>query len=162
MFKKILVPMDGPEWEAKVLPHVEVLANAFHAEVTFFNTATYGIKEETGEASPGAVEEAVRHEKEEKHLAEITNSLKAKGIKANYIYKKEKMPALETIAYPETNNEELVAIVSHAYEEPAWVFGRVANTDDLKETTTNNTFMFIAVAVGLLISISPLLISMLF
>ena len=72
------------------------------------------------------------------------------------------MPALETIAYQETNNEELVAVASHAYGEPAWVFGSVANTDDLKETAASNTFTFIAVAVGLLISISPLLMSMVF
>jgi len=26
MFEKILFPLDGPEWEAKVLPHVEDLA----------------------------------------------------------------------------------------------------------------------------------------
>ena len=162
MFKKILVPMDGPEWEAKVLPHVEVLANAFRAEVTFFNTATYGTREEPAEASPCAVEETVRHEKDEKHLAEIANAFKAKGIRANYIYKEENMPALETIAYPATNNEDLVAVASRAHGDPAWVFGSVANTDDLKETAANNTFTFIAVAVGLLISISPLLISMLF
>jgi nucleotide-binding universal stress UspA family protein len=163
MFKKILVPTDGPEWEEKVLPHVEVLANAFQAEVTFFNTATYGSKDEIGEAGQGVIKEELRNEKNEKHLADITNALKAKGIRANYIYKEEKMPARDSLTYAGKENEELVAVASHAKGDVSWVMGSVAKTeDDVKGAATNDTFTFIAVAVGLLISISPLLISMLF
>jgi len=164
MFKKILVPTDGPEWEEKVLPHVEVLANAFQAEVTFFNTATYGSsKDEIAAASQGVIKEELRHERNEKHLAEITDALKAKGIRANYVYKEDRMPAREPLANTGKENEELIAVASHAKGEVSWVMGSVAKAeDDVKGAATNDTFTFIAVAVGLLISISPLLMSMLF
>jgi nucleotide-binding universal stress UspA family protein len=163
MFKKILVPTDGPEWEEKVLPHVEVMANAFQAEVTFFNTATYGSKDGIGGAGRGVIKEELRHERNEKHLAEITDALKAKGIKASYIYKEDKVPAREPLAYAGKENEELIAVASHAEGEVSWVMGSVAKAeDDAKGAATNDTFTFIAVAVGLLLSISPLLASMLF
>jgi nucleotide-binding universal stress UspA family protein len=163
MFNKILVPLDGPEWEAKVLPHVEDLAKACQAEVTFFNTATYGSKDEIGEVSSGVIEEAVRRVKEEteKHLVEIANSFKAKGIRAHYVYQEE-MPARESIAYAEKDNGDLIALADHGKRDLAWIFGGVASTDDLKRTSLTNKNWVIAVAVGLLISISPLLIAMLF
>jgi nucleotide-binding universal stress UspA family protein len=162
MFKKILVPMDGPAWEAKVLPHVEDLAKAFQAEVTLFNTPSFGIKEEICEASTGVIEKFVGREEAEKHLVEITNALKAKGIRANYIYKEEKMPVHEGIAYAGKDNDGVIAVASHGRGDVAWVLGSVGSTDTLKETSTDNTLTVIAVAVGLLISISPLLVSMLF
>jgi len=161
MFKKILVPMDGPAWEAKVLPHVEDLAKAFQAEVTLFNTSTFGIKEEVGKAGTGVIEEPVGHEEAEKHLVEIANALKAKGINANYVYQKE-MPANESSAYAGKDNEDLIAVASHARGEVSWVLGSLGSTDELKETSSNDTLSIIAVAVGLLLSVSPLLISMLF
>jgi nucleotide-binding universal stress UspA family protein len=161
MFKKILVPMDGPAWEAKVLPHVEDLAKAFQSEVTLFNTSTFGIKEKICEASRGVIEEFVGHEEAERHLVEIANALRAKGIKANYVYQKE-MPAHEGSAYIEKDNDDLIAVASHARGDVAWVLGSVGSTDELKETSSNNTLTVIAVAAGLLLSISPLLISMFF
>jgi nucleotide-binding universal stress UspA family protein len=161
MFKKILVPMDGPEWEAKVLPHVEDLAKAFRAEVTLFNTPTFGIKEKIHEAGTGVIEEFIGHEEAEKRLVEITNALKAKGIKANYIYKEEKMTVPEGITYAGKDNDGLIAVPSRAKGDVTWVLGSVGSTDEVKETSNNNLTV-IAVAVGLLISIAPLIISMLF
>jgi len=113
--------------------------------------------------SPGVIEEPLRHVKEEaeKHLVEIANSFKAKGIRANYVYQEE-MPALESIAYAEKDNGDLIAPADHGKGEVAWIFGGVASTDDLKRTSLTNTNWVIAVVVGLLISISPLLIAMLF
>jgi nucleotide-binding universal stress UspA family protein len=127
MFKKILVPLDGSELAAKVLPHVEDLAKTMQAEVTLFSTGTYGIKEEIGEASQGIIEDAVKHAKEEaeKYLIETTNTLKAKGIRANYAYQ-EGMPAREIIAYAEKNGYDLIALASHGKGEVAWVLGSVA------------------------------------
>jgi len=49
--------MDGPEWEAKVLPHVEDLAKAFRAEVTLFKTPTFGVREKIRAAGTGVIEE---------------------------------------------------------------------------------------------------------
>ena len=161
MFKKILVPMDGPAWEAKVLPHVEDLAKAFQAEVTLFNTSTFGVREEVSKAGTAVIESSVAHEEAERHLIEIANALKAKGIRANYVYQKD-MPANEGTAYAGKDNEDLIAVASHARGEVSWVLGSVGSTDELKETSSNDTLSIIAVAVGLLISISPLLISMLF
>lgn len=41
MFKKILVPLDGSELAAKVLPHVEDLAKALQAEVTLLPSGVF-------------------------------------------------------------------------------------------------------------------------
>ena len=148
MFKKILVPMDGPEWEAKVLPHVEDLAKAFRAEVTLFKTPTFGVREKIREAGTGVIEEFIGHEEAEKHLVELTNALNAKGIKANYIYKEEKMSVHESIAYAGNDN--------------AWVLGSVDSTDEVKEARSNTNLTVIAVAAGLMLSIAPFIMSMLF
>ena len=161
MFKKILIPMDGPAWEAKVLPHVEDLAKAFQAEVTLFNTSTFGVREEVGRAGTAVIESSVAHEEAERHLVEIANALKAKGINANYVYQKE-MPANEGGAYAAKDNEDLIAVASHARGEVSWVLGSVGSTDELKEASSNDTLSIIAVAVGLLLSVSPLLISIFF
>jgi hypothetical protein len=68
------------------------------------------------------------------------------------------MSAHERIAYAGNENEELIA-----KGDISWVLRGVAGTEDaVKGTATNDAFTFIAVAVGLLISISPLLMSMLF
>jgi nucleotide-binding universal stress UspA family protein len=162
MFKKILVPMDGPEWEAKVLPHVEDLAKAFRAEVTLFNSPTFGIKKEIREAGIGVIEEFIGHEEAEKHLVEVTNALNAKGIKANYIYKEEKMPVREGIAYAGNDNDGLIAVASRAKGDVTWVLGSVGSTDEVKETPSNTNLTVIAVAAGLMLSIAPFIMSMLF
>jgi nucleotide-binding universal stress UspA family protein len=42
MVKKIMLPLDGSELAAKVLPHVEDLAKALRAEVTLFAVRVCG------------------------------------------------------------------------------------------------------------------------
>jgi len=132
MFKKILVPLDGSELAAKVLPHVEDMARAMQAEVTLFTSGsisslTYGVRAEISESRPGIIVDVEKHAKEEaeKYLVETTNALKARGIRANYAYK-EGMPAREIIAYAEKNGYDLITLASHGRGEVAWVLGSVA------------------------------------
>ena len=68
--------------------------------------------------------------------------------------------AIMTSAYAGRDNDDLVAVASFARGEVSWVLGSVGSTDELKETSSNDTLSIVAVAVGLLLSISPLLISM--
>ena len=132
MVKKILVPLDGSELAAKVLPHVGDLAKAVQAEVTLLTiggipSLTYVARGEISETRPGVIVDAEKHAKEEaeKYLFETTKALKAKGINANYVYK-EGTPAREIIKYAEENNFDLIALASHGRGEVAWVLGSVA------------------------------------
>ena len=55
MFKKILVPLDGSEIAAKVLPKVVELAKAFKAKVTLCHVCYSGVGAMIGEATPGTL-----------------------------------------------------------------------------------------------------------
>jgi nucleotide-binding universal stress UspA family protein len=132
MLKKMLVPLDGSELAAKVLPYVEDLARALQAEVTLFTiggipSLTYVARGEISEARPGVIVDVEQHAKEEaeKYLVETTKALKAKGINANYVYK-EGIPAQAIIKYAKENSFDLIALASHGRGEVAWVLGSVA------------------------------------
>ena len=54
MFKKILVPLDGSEIAAKVLPKVVELAKTFKAKVTLCHVCYSGVGAMIGESHPGS------------------------------------------------------------------------------------------------------------
>jgi nucleotide-binding universal stress UspA family protein len=58
MFKKILVPLDGSEIAAKVLPKVVELAKTFKAKVTLCHVCYSGVGAMVGEATPGVIKSA--------------------------------------------------------------------------------------------------------
>ena len=63
MFKKILVPLDGSEIAAKILPKVAELAKIFKARVTLFHVCYSGVGAFAGEASPGVIRAEAAQEK---------------------------------------------------------------------------------------------------
>lgn len=126
MFKKILVPLDGSELAAKVLPQVVELAKTFNAQVTLFHschTEAFGV----GEASPGVVAAAPAAEKKvcEAFLIKAENDLKVQGVNVNWACV-EGVPPREIIAYAQKNGMDLIAMASHGRGEVAWVLGSTA------------------------------------
>ncbi len=126
MFKKILVPLDGSELAAKVLPQVAELAKTFNAQVTLFHschTEAFGM----GEAAPGVMAAAPEAEKRvcEAFLAKTADDLKGQGVNVNFACV-EGVPPREIIAYADKNGMDLIAMATHGAGEVAWVLGSTA------------------------------------
>jgi nucleotide-binding universal stress UspA family protein len=123
MFNKILVPLDGSELAAKILPRVINLAKTLNSQVTLL----YVYYTEVGEASSQVIQDAVAHEAKqcELFLAKIAHDLKAQGIDAT-VACVEGSPAREIIAYANQKGMDLIALATHGKGEVAWMLGSVA------------------------------------
>ena len=123
MFKKILVPLDGSELAAKIIPKVVDLAQKYQAEVTLLQV----YYAEVGEATPGVIRDAVAQEAKrcELSLAQTAKDLEAQGVKAKAVCL-EGSPAREIIAYAARQGMDLIAMATHGKGEVAWVLGSVA------------------------------------
>ena len=122
MFKKILVPLDGSELAAKVLPQVADLAKSQNAEVVLLN-----VYPDWGEAGSPEVKDLIEQEVKgcELILAMAAKELEARGVKASTTCVKG-APAHEIIAYADKNGLDLIAMATHGRGEVAWVLGSVA------------------------------------
>ncbi|MBW1917839.1 MAG: universal stress protein [Deltaproteobacteria bacterium] len=127
MFKKILVPLDGSELAAKILPQVEELAKTCQAQVTLLTVGSTGVLGVEGMPSPEVFKDAAAQEKRvsERYLEKMANDMKGKGLEVNWAYV-EGMPAQQIIAYAKDNNMDLIALATHGRGEVAWVIGSVA------------------------------------
>ena len=123
MFKKILVPLDGSDLAAKILPQVTDLAKAGKAQVTLIHVC-YA---EVGEATPAVIKKAAAREAKwcATFLGKAAQSLKAKGVdvKSKCV---EGVPAREIIGYADKNKMDLIAMATHGRGEVAWVLGSTA------------------------------------
>jgi nucleotide-binding universal stress UspA family protein len=124
MFKKILVPLDGSSMAAKILPQVVDLAKTHNAEVTLLHV----YYSEVGEASPGAIRDAVAQETKrcELFLAQAAKDLEAQGLTSVKVACVEGSPAREIIGYANKHGLDLIALATHGKGEVAWVLGSVA------------------------------------
>jgi nucleotide-binding universal stress UspA family protein len=124
MFNKILVPLDGSELAAKVLPYVVDLAKTHDSQVTLLYVFYAGVSE----TFPDWIEEALEKEKRscELSLAKAAKDLEAQGVKGVKIECLEGSPAREIIAYAKDNGMDLIAMATHGRGEVAWVLGSVA------------------------------------
>lgn len=125
MFKKILVPLDGSDLAAKIIPQVETLAKHTNAQVTLLsvgssNICGFGAAKGAEAASPCPETPLANH------LEQATAKLKAAGIEANWVYKLGRHPAQEIVAYADENQVDLIALASHGAGEVAWILGSVA------------------------------------
>ena len=127
MFKKILVPWDGSELAAKILPKVEEMAKCFQAEVVLLTVGSLSTVATAAEFSMKAVDEISDQMKSaaEKALAAKAEEMKKGGLKVAYDYA-EGSAAHEIISYAESNNCDLIAMATHGKGEVAWVLGSVA------------------------------------
>jgi len=123
MFKKILVPLDGSDLAAKILPQVIDLAKLGKAQVTVIHVCY----EEVGEATPAVIKKAAAAEAKwcSTFLGKAAQDLKAKGVEAKAECV-EGVPAREIIAYADKNKMDLIAMATHGRGEVAWVLGSTA------------------------------------
>ena len=122
MFKKILVPLDGSDLAAQILPQVETLAKQTNAAVTLFTVGSSNICE--GEGAPTAA--ACPELPIGKYLEQTAGKLRSQGVEVNWVYK-QGQPAQEIVAYAHENEMDLIALASHGAGEFAWILGSVAN-----------------------------------
>jgi len=128
MFKKILVPLDGSEIAAKVLPKVLEMAKAFKAKVTIFHACYSGVGAMVGEATPGVIRTAEAQEKKfcETFLAKTGKDLKGQGVDADWTCV-DGVPAQQIIAFAQDKNYDLIVLGTHGAGEVAWYMGGVAD-----------------------------------
>jgi nucleotide-binding universal stress UspA family protein len=128
MFKKVLVPLDGSELAAKILPEVADLAKCMQADVTIMTIGSALTAGLASEFVTGAYEQISSQMKAqaEKNLADTVASMKAKGVKVNWIYKEGAAAAQEIIGYAADNSFDLIAMATHGKGEVAWIIGSVA------------------------------------
>jgi len=122
MFKKILVPLDGSELAAKILPQVVDVAKCHGAEVVLLNVYTdWGVP--TSEEVKTVIE--IEINKCQTALAATAKDLQAQGLKVTMDCITGD-PAQKIIAYAEEKNMDLIAMATHGMGEVAWVLGSVA------------------------------------
>jgi nucleotide-binding universal stress UspA family protein len=127
MFKKILVPLDGSELAAKILPDVLAVAKCMSAQVTLLHVCYWPIP--TGAELFAAKIEQKAEEKLAKEcaifLGKAAKELQLQGLNVNHECV-EGVPAREIIAYADANNMDLIAMATHGRGEVAWVLGSTA------------------------------------
>jgi nucleotide-binding universal stress UspA family protein len=122
MFKKILVPLDGSELAAKIIPQVADLAKSQNAEAVLLY-----VYQDWGEAASKEVKNVIAIEVKncEASLAQSARDLEAGGVKATVVCTAG-TPAQAIIAYADQNPVDLIAMATHGRGEVAWVLGSVA------------------------------------
>jgi len=128
MFKKMLVPLDGSEIAAKVLPKVIELAKAFQAKVTLCHVCYSGVGAMVGEATPGTIRAAEAQEQKfcETFLAKAGRELKDQGLDADWACA-DGVPAQQIIAFAQDKGYDLIVLGTHGAGEVAWYMGGVAD-----------------------------------
>jgi nucleotide-binding universal stress UspA family protein len=126
MFEKILVPLDGSELAAKVLPSVVELAKKFNSQVTLVH-ACHTEDSGAGEASPGVAKTAPAMEKKvcETFLSKAGRDLQGQGVNVSWACV-EGVPAREIIGYAYKNKMDLICMTTHGRGEVGWVLGSTA------------------------------------
>jgi nucleotide-binding universal stress UspA family protein len=126
--KKILVPLDGSEIAAKVLPQVIEVAKAFKAKVTLCHVCYSGVGAMIGETTPATLKGAAAHEKKfcDTFLAEAGQSLKEQGLDVDWVCV-DGVPAQQIIAFAQAKDYDLIIMGTHGAGEVAWYMGGVAD-----------------------------------
>jgi len=126
MFKKILVPLDGSDLAAKILPQVEELAKQVKAQVTLLAVGSSDTCASGGTPPEGMQEGASCPELPmARYLEQTASNLRSQGEEVTWVYKQGE-PAKEIVAYAAENEMDLIALASHGGGEIAWVLGSVA------------------------------------
>ena len=127
MFKKILVPLDGSELAAKILPNVVELAKCSNAQVTLLHVCYFPLAAAMESLPPKMEKRAEAEEAKECaiFLGKVAKELQAQGVNVNHQCV-EGLPAREIIAYAHTNDIDLIALATHGRGEVAWILGSTA------------------------------------
>ena len=127
MFKKILVPLDGSELAANILPNVIEVAKCMNSQVTLLHVCYFPMVAATESLPPKMAREAVDKEAKECaiFLGKAAKELQLQGLTVNHACV-EGVPAREIIAYADANKMDLIAMATHGRGEVAWVLGSTA------------------------------------
>jgi len=128
MFKKILVPLDGSEIAAKILPKVVEAAKLCKARVTLLHVCYSGVGAFVGEASPGVIKQAEAQEQKfcATFLAKAGKELQAQGVDVDWACV-DGVPAREIVAFAQDKGYDLIVLGTHGAGEVAWYMGGVAD-----------------------------------
>jgi nucleotide-binding universal stress UspA family protein len=128
MFNKVLVPLDGSEIAAKVLPKVVEAASLCKAHVTLLHVCYSGVGALVGEATPSVIEAAEAHEQKfcATFLAKAGQELQAQGIDVDWVCV-DGVPAREIVAFAQDKGYDLIVMGTHGAGEVAWYMGGVAD-----------------------------------
>ncbi len=128
MFKKVLVPLDGSEIAAKILPKVAELAKSTKAKVTLFHVCYSGVGAFAGEASPAVIKAEETQEQKfcSTFLAKAGKELKDQGVDVDWVCE-DGVPAREIVAFAQDKGYDLIALGTHGAGEVAWYMGGVAD-----------------------------------
>ena len=128
MFSKILVPLDGSEIAATVLPRVFEIAMAFKSKVTLLHVCYSGVGPMVGQATPGVMKAAEAHEQKfcDTFLAKSGQDLKGLGLDADWVCQ-DGDPAREIIGLAQDKGYDLIVMGTHGAGEVVWYMGGVAN-----------------------------------
>ncbi len=125
MFKKILVPLDGSDLAARVLPQVEELAKCIQAEITLITVGNTLIAGTVSDSVPVGFADFCAQLKTQAEKKLSTAAQTIKEVKVSWVYK-EGAAAAEIIAYAAENSFDLIAMATHGMGDVAWVIGSVA------------------------------------
>jgi nucleotide-binding universal stress UspA family protein len=127
MFKKILVPLDGSDLAATILPSVVEVAKCTSSQVTLLHVCYFPFVAGTESLPPKMAKDAADQEAREcaVFLGKAAKELQSHGLTVNHECV-EGLPAREIIAYAEANNVDLIAMATHGRGEVAWVLGSTA------------------------------------
>jgi len=128
MFTKILVPLDGSEIGAKVLPRVIELAMAFKSKVTLLHVCYSGVGAMVGQSTPGVIKAAEAHEQKfcDTFLAKAGQDLRNLGLDVDCVCQ-DGVPAREIIALAQDKGYDLIIMGTHGAGEVAWYMGGIAD-----------------------------------
>ncbi|MGB7911609.1 MAG: universal stress protein [Desulfobaccales bacterium] len=118
MFKKLLVPLDGSDIAAKILPKVVELARCSQAKVTLFHVCQRGIL-------PSKAAEAREEKFCSTFLAEAGKGLQEQGLDADWTCV-DGAPAREIMAFAQDKGCDLIVLGTHGAGAVAWYLGGVA------------------------------------
>lgn len=121
MFKKILVPLDGSDLAASILPQVAELAQKFQSELILIHVSP-GDEEEV-DAPPGTTAAAVLQTCEA-YLSMLGRELD-KNLKVEVVCVRGNV-AREIIRCAEKRQVDLIAMATHGSGEVAWLLGSIA------------------------------------
>ncbi len=128
MYKKILVPLDGSELAKTALDQAEKLAVAFDAEIILFQVVPFMPIYGSPELVTPLIVDEKQKETAEKHLANLAEELKKRGIKTTAMVRTGQQVAIEIIDFAKESGVDLIVMCTHGRSGiTRWVLGSIAH-----------------------------------
>jgi|WetSurMetagenome_2_1015567.scaffolds.fasta_scaffold176331_2 nucleotide-binding universal stress UspA family protein len=122
MFDKILVPLDGSDLAASILPQVTELAKKLQAELTLIHVSPG--EQDAIAVPPGSIAADVLQTCRA-YLNMLGKDLQHQGLKVKVVCLRGN-PAQEIIRYAEEHQIDFIAMATHGGGEVAWLLGSIA------------------------------------